>query len=85
MEPTHFHDDWLVVLWGGRARPGSVVIAARADGTMVIKRASRRDEQGWWLEGDNPEASSDSRNVGPFWPQQIKGRVLFRYRRGARS
>lgn len=85
MLPTYSSGDWLAVLWGARPKVGSVVVAARATGTLVIKRAVRRESEGWWLEGDNPEASSDSRSLGPFGPEQIKGRVLFRYRRGAGS
>lgn len=85
MLPTYGPGDWLCVAWGAMPRPGSVVIAARADGTLVIKRARRLDSEGWWLEGDNPDASRDSRNLGPFGPEQIQGRVLFRYRRGAGS
>lgn len=81
MLPTFADGDWLVVWWGGAVRVGDVVVAHRADGTPVIKRAMRLEGGRWWLEGDNPEESTDSRSVGPFEIGQIKGRVLFRYRR----
>jgi phage repressor protein C with HTH and peptisase S24 domain len=82
MVPTFESGDWLVVCWGARPRIGDVVVAARADGTEVIKRIKSVDGAQWWLEGDNPDESTDSRSVGPFETTQIKGKVLFRYRRG---
>lgn len=89
MEPSFRQGDWLVVLWGGKPRIGRVVVAAQSHhvGQLVIKRVIRQvdDPPGWWLEGDNSVASSDSRQLGPYSSQQIRGRVLFRYRRGAKS
>lgn len=85
MLPTFGPGDWLVVMWGAAPKVGRVVIAEEADGTLVIKRVTGQNEQGWWLEGDNPEVSRDSRRLGPFWPEKIRGRVLFRYKRGAGS
>lgn len=85
MEPTFAIGDWLLVLWGAKPRIGAVVVAAQADGMLVLKRVMRRVDEGWWLEGDNAIASSDSRQLGPYGPNQIKGRVLLRYRRGAKS
>lgn len=85
MLPTYGPGDWLLVRWGARPRVGGVVLARRGDGARVIKRVSRREEHGWWLEGDNPEESIDSRNLGPFADAHIEGVVLFRYRRGDRE
>jgi phage repressor protein C with HTH and peptisase S24 domain len=85
MLPTYAPGDWLVVRWGARVRVGDVVVATRGDGTLVIKRVAREHGSQWWLEGDNPAETTDSRSIGPFNSGQIKGRVLFRYRRGDRA
>jgi phage repressor protein C with HTH and peptisase S24 domain len=82
MSPTYSPGDWLVVCWGARAKAGDVVVAARADGTEVIKRIKQVQGGQWWLEGDNPAESTDSRSIGPFDRNQIKAKVLFRYWRG---
>jgi len=42
----------------------------------------RADENGLWVEGDNKDASTDSRTWGLLAPREIVGRVLIRYRRG---
>ena len=91
MEPAFRHGDWLVI-WRGlrparppRVRPGQVVIAEHPDraGFLLVKRAVRPQDGGWWLESDNHGVPAvDSRQFGPVRPDQIEGRVLLRYRRG---
>jgi nickel-type superoxide dismutase maturation protease len=88
MEPALRPGDWLLVrrgLQAGRApriRPGRIVIArhpGRPD-LLLVKRVTRREPQGWWLESDNPGAGAvDSRHFGPVAPDLIEGRVLIRY------
>jgi nickel-type superoxide dismutase maturation protease len=72
-------------------KDGDVVLARRTDvpqtGDVVvvtwvtrphqlsIKRASRRNGAGWHVEGDNPGASTDSRDLGPA---QVHGVVVAR-------
>lgn len=49
-----------------RVRPGSVVLAswdARPD-LLAVKRVVRVESAGHWVEGDNPDASDDSRTYG---------------------
>ncbi len=68
-----------------RVRPGQVVIAEHPDraGFLLVKRAVRPQDGGWWLESDNHDVPAvDSRRFGPVRPDQIQGRVLLRYRRG---
>jgi nickel-type superoxide dismutase maturation protease len=91
MAPSLWPGDWLLVwrgLWAGRpprVRPGEIVVArhpARAD-FLVVKRAVRRLDGGWWLESDNRAANAvDSRSFGAVPGELIQGRVLLRYRRG---
>jgi phage repressor protein C with HTH and peptisase S24 domain len=78
MVPTLFDGDALVAYPVRRVRPGDVVIArfcSRPD-LLVVKRAIRPYGQGWWIEGDNPLVTDDSRKYGEA---VVEGRVLFRY------
>lgn len=78
MLPALRPGDCLVVRVGGRVRPGDVVVARfrTRPGLLVVKRAVRPVEDLWWVEGDRPEASDDSRVHGPA---DVVGRVLLRY------
>ena len=78
MVPTLRHGDALLVRPGARIRPGDVVIGRFPAGPdlLVVKRAVRPVEGGWWLEGDNPLVLDDSRAYGPG---VVLARVLGRY------
>jgi nickel-type superoxide dismutase maturation protease len=94
MEPALHPGDWLVVrrtIAPGRSlrvRPGQVVVArhpGRPD-LLIVKRAARREPDGWWLTSDNPAAGAvDSRAFGAVPLALIEGRMLLRYRRGRRG
>jgi len=79
MAPTLRHGDAVMVRKGGRPiRPGDVVVArflARPD-LLVVKRAVRREPDGWWVVGDNEFVTDDSRVYGVA---EIVGRVVLRY------
>ena len=81
MRPTLEPGDWLVVRRGARVRPGDVVVARRPDrtGLRVVKRALKRTDDGWWLVGDNPAASTDSRLFGAVPVALVEGRAVARY------
>ena len=78
MVPTLRHGDALLVRRGPRARPGDVVVGRFPAGPdlLVVKRAVRPVDGGWWLEGDNPLVADDSRAYGPG---EVLGRVVLRY------
>ncbi len=82
MEPALRPGDWLLVLRTRRISPGQIVLArypARPD-MLIVKRAARLLDAGWWLESDNPDAGAvDSRRFGPVPASLIEGRVLARY------
>ncbi len=70
MRPTLRPGDRLLVRYGARVRPGRLVLARFADGTLTVKRAAERrttsaGRPGWWLTSDNPVAGVDSRHRGP--------------------
>jgi phage repressor protein C with HTH and peptisase S24 domain len=78
MVPALRHGDSVVVRRGGRIRPGDMVLArfrARPD-LLVVKRAVRRQDEGWWVEGDNSLVTDDSRRYGAA---DVVGRVVLRY------
>ncbi|GAC1330467.1 MAG: hypothetical protein NVSMB13_18540 [Mycobacteriales bacterium] len=81
MEPTLRTGD-VVVVRRGDVRVGDVVVAsflARPD-RLVVKRATRRyDDGSWELTGDNPAASHGSETFGPVPPQDVVGRVVWRW------
>ncbi|GAA4673908.1 S24/S26 family peptidase [Phytohabitans rumicis] len=79
MAPTLRHGDALLVRRGGRAvRPGDIVVAtfrSRPD-LLVVKRAVRAQDGGWWVRGDNELVEDDSRAYGVA---DVAGRVVLRY------
>jgi phage repressor protein C with HTH and peptisase S24 domain len=79
MVPTLRHGDALLVRRGGRrVRPDDVVVA-RFRGRpelLVVKRAVRAQDGGWWLHGDNDLVTDDSRAYGVA---DVVGRVILRY------
>ena len=84
MEPALHSGDWWLVRTVGRIRPGDGLLLrhpARPD-LLVVKRAVRREPDGWWVEGDNAEWSDDSRGFGAVPPDRVIGCLLLRYRRG---
>jgi len=78
MVPTLHSGDALLVRRGGRVRSGDIVVArfrSRPD-LLVVKRAVRPEEGGWWIQGDNDLVEDDSRAYGVA---DVIGRVLIRY------
>ena len=81
MSPTLHDGDVVLVRFGARVQAGDVVLVrwpARPK-QLSVKRAVRPDGSGWWVVGDNPLGSTDSRTLGPadvlavvhwrLWPQ----------------
>ncbi|WP_307807924.1 S24/S26 family peptidase [Nocardioides xinjiangensis] len=83
MLPTLSEGDLLLVRHGARVRPGDLVVARFADGTLTVKRAvePRRTASGapgWWLLSDNPDEGVDSRHRGPVAEERVLGVVRLR-------
>jgi signal peptidase I len=57
-------------------RPGEVVLVRHPVSDLtVVKRVIRGDDDGVWVEGDNPPESEDSRHFGAVSPAACLGRV----------
>ena len=78
MVPALRSGDALVVRRGGPVRAGDVVVARfrSRPGLLVVKRAVREQDGGWWVQGDNTLVEDDSRAYGVA---DVIGRVLIRY------
>ncbi len=91
MRPTLLDGDRLLVRYDAVPAPGDLVIVRLAGGTVAVKRARRREPEGWWVERDNPVEGVDSWSVGavpdhdvlavvrrrvwPIWRSRPSGRV----------
>jgi phage repressor protein C with HTH and peptisase S24 domain len=78
MVPTLRSGDALLVRRGAKVRSGDIVVArfrTRPE-LLVVKRAVRTQDGGWWIQGDNSLITDDSRAYGVA---DVIGRVLFRY------
>ncbi len=82
MTPTLAAGDWVLVRRTSTVRSEQIVVAERPDqaGFDVIKRVGSVDEGSRvMLLGDNPSASTDSRDFGPVAAEAVVGVVWFRY------
>jgi hypothetical protein len=81
MVPTLRHGDTVLVRHGAPIRPGDVVLATyRAlPDRLVLKRAVRPQDGGWWVTSDNPFAGGDSESHGVA---DGHARVVLRLHRG---
>jgi len=79
MVPTLRHGDVVIVRHGAAIRPGDLVIGTfRAlPGRLVIKRAVRPVDGGWWLASDNSSTAGDSEEYGVA---DVSARVVLRLR-----
>ena len=66
MVPTLRDGDTVIVWHRARVRPGDVVLAnfRNLPGRLVLKRAVRAVDGGWWLASDNAGAGGDSNAHG---------------------
>lgn len=76
MLPTLRPGDLLLVHYSAQVRPGALVLARFADGTLAVKRAverrtTRTGAPAWWLLSDNPAQGVDSRHRGPVADRDV--------------
>ncbi|MEZ5427438.1 MAG: nickel-type superoxide dismutase maturation protease [Pyrinomonadaceae bacterium] len=83
MLPLLREGDQLVVDKNAPVEVGDVIIARHPfiKGLEMVKRVARIDERGnYFLLGDNPAESTDSRTFGAVPIECIKGKVVSRLR-----
>ncbi|TYB46833.1 S24 family peptidase [Actinomadura chibensis] len=75
--------DWLIVRAGARPVPGDLVVALHPERgqPLIVKRATHRSRDGWWLESDNQAAPGrrDSWDFGAVPDALVLGPVVARY------
>lgn len=66
MSPTLSDGDVVLVSRRTRPRPGAVVLVGwpQRPEQLSVKRIVGRHGDGWWVLGDNPDGSTDSRQLG---------------------
>jgi phage repressor protein C with HTH and peptisase S24 domain len=82
MVPTLRPGDLVIARHGAAVRPGDVVLARfrSSPDRLVLKRAVRPVDGGWYVASDNAAAAGDSAVHGAA---DVLGRVVLRLRRGA--
>ena len=79
MRPTLHPGDLLLIRYGVRPRVGRLAVVRLPDRGLAVKRVTRREPDGWWVERDNPEAGVDSWLVGAIPDPDVIAVVLLRF------
>lgn len=81
MTPTLLPGDRLLVVPAPRPRVGDLVVVPdpRHDPRLLVKRVVAIRSGTVELRGDNPDASTDSRDFGGVPMGMVRGRVVRRY------
>lgn len=92
MAPTLEAGDWALATVGGRVRAGDLVVLVHPahPGLEMVKRVrclpgetapdgATLGPDAYWVEGDDPDRSTDSRHFGPVDASALRGRVRFVY------
>lgn len=78
MEPTLQDGDRLLVRYGKTPRKGDVGIVRLPERGVAVKRITRREDDGWWVERDNPAEGVDSWLVGAIPAHDVLAIALAR-------
>jgi nickel-type superoxide dismutase maturation protease len=75
MRPNFLPDDITLGLCWFVPAVGQVVVARLPD-RRIIKRIARLERDQVWIQGDNPDASIDSRSFGPLSRRQLEAVIV---------
>jgi phage repressor protein C with HTH and peptisase S24 domain len=78
MLPTLRDGDRLLVLHGAAPRLGRLAVVRLPEGVVAVKRATRREPGGWWVERDSQVEGVDSWSVGAIPDEDVVAVVLGR-------
>jgi phage repressor protein C with HTH and peptisase S24 domain len=77
MRPTYAPGDTLLAATWLRPKVGVVVVVTHNQ-RPLIKRVTKLTSDRIWVEGDNRDASTDSRQFGSLPRSQIRARILLK-------
>jgi phage repressor protein C with HTH and peptisase S24 domain len=77
MQPTLCDGDRLL-RHGAVPRLGDLAVVRLPEGVLAVKRVTRREPGGWWVERDNPREGVDSWTVGAIPDPDVVAVVLLR-------
>ncbi len=80
MTPTLQEGDVLMVRYDVEPTPGKLVVVRLPERPVAVKRAIRREPDGWWVERDNPDEGVDSWVVGAIPDADVLAVVRCRLR-----
>jgi signal peptidase I len=78
MQPTLHPGDRVLLRYGATPDPGDLVVVRLPERPLAVKRATRREGSGWWVERDNPEEGVDSWTVGAVADADVVAVVVTR-------
>lgn len=92
MAPTLLPGDWVLAVKRSRIRRWDIVVVEHPDrpGLEMVKRVvdipdelapngAILEANEWWVEGDSPAESTDSRHFGPIRTEHVKATVRLIY------
>lgn len=87
MLPTLADGDRMLVRYEAPPRPGVLAVVVLPGRVLAVKRLVHPEQDGWWVERDNPSEGTDSWSVGaiafadvraivvcPVWPPRAVAR-----------
>ena len=77
MLPSYTPRSFIIGIKAKKIKIGDVVIA-NLNSRNVLKRITRIKDSMIYIEGDNPDYSTDSRQHGPIYRADIIGKVIFK-------
>lgn len=78
MQPTLYDGDRLLVRHDAVPRVGRLAVVRLPDGVIAVKRVTRREPEGWWVERDNPRDGVESWTVGVVRDEDVVAVVIRR-------
>jgi hypothetical protein len=78
MEPTLRDGDRLLVRYDVTPRVGRLAVVRLPQRPLSVKRVTRREDGGWWVERDNPREGVDSWLVGAVADRDVVAVVVCR-------
>ena len=78
MEPTLGNGQvWLALRGRWHIRVNDMIVFCHPERPelLEVKRLVSKGREGWWVEGDNHEFSTDSRSFGAIAPEMVRAKI----------